>query len=421
MRDKLKGRQKSETAQLEVELEELEKQMQSLDSGSFKAELENKEASWQNLRQRRIAFNAMLVDALLLAIHDTEETVRSAALRALVTLSSRGNMKVLDAMLEYLTKNYQSNSASASCVHLLGQTSPIAHTEGVAMAVKYLGFSDSTGVEAFQALRQIVERGDVVSLQGVLEHMEKGDMQAKELAAAAVPLIASVGDDVALGKVRRLVSHRSRDVRVAAVKTLVSLCPPASGDKRVIPALIMCLQSDADELVRIEALDALSKCAKPNDSSTLTALVNCVTDSNALIQQRAPLLLSRLCFLQTDVDDSALVEQATAAEAAAAAVRAASDKKNASILDPERKALALKAAEREAKKAGEEAGARALANAHLEKRQLRDVQLSHVSKSLMTHARCSDKPVRGAALKAMAVLVEMLKSQLLMTPVVIIN
>lgn len=98
------------------------------------------------------------------------------------------------------------------------------------------------------------------------------------------------------------------------------------------------------------------------------------------------------------------MEQAAAAQAAAAAVKDTADKKNAAILDDGRRALAQKAAEREAKKAGEEAGARALADAHLEKRQFRDVQLNHVSKLLMTHARCADKPVRASALKALAVL-----------------
>ena len=51
LRDKLKGRQKSEAAQLEVELEELEKEMLSLDSGSFQAEIQTQEDAWQNLRQ----------------------------------------------------------------------------------------------------------------------------------------------------------------------------------------------------------------------------------------------------------------------------------------------------------------------------------------------------------------------------------
>ena len=51
LRDKLKGRQKSKTAQLEVELEELEKEMLSLDSGSFLAEIQSQEDAWQKLRQ----------------------------------------------------------------------------------------------------------------------------------------------------------------------------------------------------------------------------------------------------------------------------------------------------------------------------------------------------------------------------------
>jgi len=51
LRDKLKGRQKSEAAQLEVELEDLEKEILSLDSGSFQAEIQTQEDAWQKLRQ----------------------------------------------------------------------------------------------------------------------------------------------------------------------------------------------------------------------------------------------------------------------------------------------------------------------------------------------------------------------------------
>lgn len=51
LREKLKSRQQSEGAQLEVELEELEKQILSLDSGSFAAELADKEREWSQLRQ----------------------------------------------------------------------------------------------------------------------------------------------------------------------------------------------------------------------------------------------------------------------------------------------------------------------------------------------------------------------------------
>jgi len=51
LRDKLKGRQKSEGAQLEAELDELEKEMLSLDSGSFKAALQKQGEAWQDLRQ----------------------------------------------------------------------------------------------------------------------------------------------------------------------------------------------------------------------------------------------------------------------------------------------------------------------------------------------------------------------------------
>ena len=60
----------------------------------------------------------------------------------------------------------------------------------------------------------------------------------------------------------------------------------------------MCLQSDKDELVRVEALKALSVCAKPNDPLTLSVLVNSVTDASAAVRQRAPLLLAFLTLAQ---------------------------------------------------------------------------------------------------------------------------
>ena len=56
LRDKLKGRQKSKTAQLEVELEELEKEILSLDSGSFLAEIQSQEDAWQKLRQVCVSY-----------------------------------------------------------------------------------------------------------------------------------------------------------------------------------------------------------------------------------------------------------------------------------------------------------------------------------------------------------------------------
>ena len=197
LRDKVKGRQKSETAQLDIELEELEKQIFSLDSGNFEAELQAKEEDWQKLRQKRITFNAMLVDTLLDGVADKEKDVRAAAFRSIASLAARPNKKILDAMLKDI-----SAAPEAAAIHILGQTAPVGHDNAVAMAVKCLGVGGSIGRQALEALSHIAVPGDLQSLDCVLHHMEKGDTGVKELASAAVSIFARIGDEAALCKVQ---------------------------------------------------------------------------------------------------------------------------------------------------------------------------------------------------------------------------
>jgi hypothetical protein len=197
LRDKVKGRQKSETAQLDIELEELEKQIFSLDSGNFEAELQAKEEDWQKLRQKRITFNAMLVDTLLDGVADKEKDVRAAAFRSIASLAARPNKKILDAMLKDI-----SAAPEAAAIHILGQTAPVGHDNAVAMAVKCLGVGGSIGRQALEALGHIAVPGDLQSLDCVLHHMEKGDTGVKELASAAVSIFARIGDEAALCKVQ---------------------------------------------------------------------------------------------------------------------------------------------------------------------------------------------------------------------------
>jgi hypothetical protein len=176
----------------------------------------------------------------------------------------------------------------------------------------------------------------------------------------------------------------------------------------------MCLQSDKDELVRVEALKALSVCAKPNDPLTLSVLVNSVTDASAAVRQRAPLVLAFLTLAQPQIDNQAVADEAAAAaeasvsaEAEAAAAKATSqsgqqeteeDQSDLSDMDLQRRETQKRAKAVAAKKAIAEAGAQAVANAHLEREQYREIEQKSVANMLMLHVQGPDVPSRCAAL-----------------------
>jgi HEAT repeat protein len=332
--------------------------------------------------QRRIAFNSMLVDTLLSFVDDPEHRVSSAALSSLVDVAERGSAKVVCAILQYLSNPYRVDAVS---IKLLGKTAPVGHAQALELLVRCLGAPGSAGDAALEVLGNIAVRGDVATLDGVLLQLEVGDLRTKARAIAAMPLVNHYGDQNALGKLRNLVSHRSWHVRVAAVKSLRSISQPDMGEEQAIPALLMCLQGDSEEVVRICALDALSVCAQQFDLPTLKLLVNCVTDSNLLVRRRAAILLARWSLAPTHTDDSAAISKAS--EAAAAEVTKAGSKDG--VLLPGTKSKAQKAAA--------EAGATAAADAQRERKEHRQNLLSIVTQMLMHHVRCSDSRTRAAA------------------------
>ena len=332
--------------------------------------------------QRRIAFNSMLVDTLLSFVDDPEHRVSSAALSSLVDVSERGSVKVVCAILRYLSNPDRVDAVS---IKLLGKTAPVGCAPALELLVRCLGAPGSAGDAALEVLGNIAVRGDIATLNGVLLQLEVGDLRTKARAIAAMPLVTHYGDQNALGKLRNLVSHRSWHVRVAAVKSLRSISQPDMGEEQAIPALLMCLQGDSEEVVRICALDALSVCAQRFDLPTLKLLVNCVTDSNLLVRRRAAILLARWSLAPTHTDDSAAISKAS--EAAAAEVTKAGTKDG--VLLPGTKSRAQKAAA--------EAGASAAADAQRERKEYRQNLLTIVTQMLMHHVRCSDGRTSAAA------------------------
>jgi HEAT repeat protein len=332
--------------------------------------------------QRRISFNSMLVDTLLGFVDDPEHRVSTSALTSLVDVAERGSAKVLVAILKYLENPDRINEVS---IELLGKTAPVGDAQALEVVVRCLGAADSVGDAALQVLGKLAVRGDVATLDGVLQQLETGRLGTKARATAAMPLVSHAGDQAAMGKLRRLVSHRSWHVRVAALKSLRSISQPDMGEEQAIPALLMCLQGDSEELVRICALNALSMCAQQVDLPTLKVLVNCVTDRNLLVRRRAAILLARWGLAPTHTDDSAVIAEAS--EAAAAEVTKAGTKNG--VLVPGTKSKAQKAAA--------EAGAAAAAGAQREREQYRETVLKSVTQMLVHHVRHSDCSTRAAA------------------------
>ena len=80
LRQKLKGRQQNEGVRLETELEELEQQMFSLDSGSFEHKLRCMTDEWAKLREKSHQLQSRSRPGLLRAVGDDDEGVRLAAM-----------------------------------------------------------------------------------------------------------------------------------------------------------------------------------------------------------------------------------------------------------------------------------------------------------------------------------------------------
>ena len=331
----------------------------------------------------------MLVDTLLTFANTACSDVSNAALSSLAILAARGNIQILNAMIESIAGP---TTTTAMRIKLMGQTAPIGHKAAVAMAVQCLAQPGRAGEEAKEALRQIVVRGDMQTFEGLLLQMEAGTVKTKELAWAVASFVVHVGDEASISKARRLVSHKLPEVSIVAIRTLESLCERGNGEDQVVPALLMCLQGCAYERVRVEALNALSLCSQRFELSTLKVLVDCVNDTSDLVRRRAALLLTRWTLPQTDFDDGPLL--ATASATAAAEVTKAGTKDG--VLASGTKARAQKAAA--------EASAAAGATAQMERNQLRQATLTSVTSMLLHHAHCPDDAARCAALSALGLL-----------------
>ena len=419
LRQKLKGRQQNEGVRLETELEELEQQMFSLDSGSFEHKLRCMTDEWAKLRESRIDFNQKVVQALLRAVGDDDEGVRLAAMGALSSVAARGDTAVLSTAIAYLQK---SQVPHAEALDAIGKSAPVGHKEALEMAVAYLSAPGDSGEAALEAFRQIVPRGDMTSLQGVFAMIANAPSgRILHRLSAAMLIVADPGDEFGIAMARQLLTHASREVRAIAVKTLILLCRPDNGDDRAIPSLRLCLQGDLEEIVRLEALQALSMCLMPSDMLTLHALAECVTDTSALIRARAPGILARWAFTSVYSDpgsnDPNAIEK-TAAPASdavpakasvqiaalAAENNAMTSKSGTHEKSSDGTAQAEKAAKQRAAMASERECSFAAASADLEREQYRDVVLKSVTKSLMTNLASDDNPVRSAALRSLGLL-----------------
>ena len=417
LRQKLKGRQQNEGVRLETELEELEQQMFSLDSGSFEHKLRFMTDEWAKLRESRINFNQKVVQALLRAVGDDDEGVRLAAMGALSSVAARGDTAVLSTAIAYLQK---SQVPHAEALDAIGKSAPVGHKEALEMAVAYLSAPGDSGEAALEAFRQIVPRGDMTSLQGVVAMIATAPSgRILHRLSAAMLIVADPGDEFAIAMARQLLTHASREVRAIAVKTLILLCRPDNGDDRAIPSLRLCLQGDLDEIVRLEALKALSMCLMPSDMLTLRALAECVTDTSALIRGQAPGILARWAFMSVFSDlgsndpnaiekTAALASDAVPAKASVQIGAPATENKVMTSKSGTHKkssdgtAQAEKAANQRA--ASERECFFAAASADLEREQYRDTVLKSVTKSLMTNLASSDSPVRSAALQSLGLL-----------------
>lgn len=125
----------------------------------------------------------MLIDTLLRSTEDSDVDVVAAALGSMASLAARGNMKILQAITQLLSKQ---ENVSAVSLALMGQTAPVGHAEAISIAITYLAAAGGTGDAALQALGKIASRDDGTSLEAVLRHVEVGDLQTKERASAAV-------------------------------------------------------------------------------------------------------------------------------------------------------------------------------------------------------------------------------------------
>ena len=141
----------------------------------------------------------------------------------------------------------------AEALDAIGKSAPVGHKEALEMAVAYLSAPGDSGEAALEAFRQIVPRGDMTSLQGVVAMMANAPSgRILHRLSAAMLIVADPGDEFAIAMARHLLTHASREVRAIAVKTLILLCRPDNGDDRAIPSLRLCLRGDLDEIVRLE-------------------------------------------------------------------------------------------------------------------------------------------------------------------------
>ena len=349
--------------------------------------------------------------------------MHNAVVSSLQSIAARGDLKVLAVAMKHLTA---SDCPDSACIELIGHVAPVGHEEAVALTITFLSAAESVGQRALQTLKHIAMRGDHKSLLSILRLIERAPSEHQQLQmqllSAAVLTISDVGDEFAMGKVRCLLSHRSRDVRATAVKTLILLCRPDNGDESAIQSLRMCLQCDADEFVRLEALEALRMCVQPNDVQTLQALANCVTDTSILVQMRASLVLSLWALPHSDADaqaeDRPHVEAAVSAasesvlneaKAKAAALAAKNQRSTHEYqadcdVNLQKIAIAERAAKKAADKAGLEAGQAASATAQKERAQYREVLLKSVTSTLVQYARCIDSNVCSAAMRTLRIL-----------------
>ncbi len=256
------------------------------------------------------------IQALAGALKDSDSNVRDSTQQAL-GIVGKPAIGTLIGFLQDSDEDVQKrvgdvltqigHPAVASLLDALKQSPSVqARRHALALIAKISGATDSREavpgmIEALKDADASVRTGAIAFLGGIkaneavdtLRRMVTGDSDATVRASAAEAL-GKIGNKEAVPSLIEALSDPDTRVRATATSVLGRLIDrqaiktlKASGDRRVIPALVEALRSDSSPAVRAEAAKVLGSLATTDDTEAVNALLEAMGDQDPTISVAA--------------------------------------------------------------------------------------------------------------------------------------
>lgn len=219
-------------------------------------------------------------------LEEKDDRVRQAAIEALRQFATKGDPRIIAALLAKL--QHTRNSVKTVALELLGELTEVGDHNVVAQVCACLEHhvtNASVTTAAIATLCTLALQGDqeyiVASLTQIVGHNSK---VVRKVAIQSLVKLAERGIAISVSAVSACIADAQSEVRIAALKAITTFAD--TGDQEALFAASDCL-GDPEHEVRIASLKAIAQIAVKGDQDAMMAVSLSVADADSGVRLAA--------------------------------------------------------------------------------------------------------------------------------------